>query len=136
MPNASDLRHIKTHNMKSLLLLPLALSLFSCGGNSSGGSGASNASAGGDSTFEGKGSLAYTVDGRHADIKDYLKTGGKNWIALVLNDVKDDPATGMVTVKLTNYLSKEVLELVAADKGSTSVLHFSPGKNYTKQQAT
>ncbi len=131
--------------MKNLLLIiPVAFSICavlpSCGGNSAGAPDAAStpgaSSSSGDSTFEGKGSLAYTVDGNHYDIKDVLKTGGKNWIALVVNEIKDDPATGMVKVNLTNYLTKEVFDLVAADKGSTSVLHYTPSLSPSKAEAS
>ncbi len=122
--------------MKGLLFTPLALFLFSCGGNSTAAGSAATPTTGGDSTYEGKGSLVYTIDGRHAAIKDYLVTGGKNWIALVVNNISPNQANGTVKVNLTNYVTKEVFDLVAADKGATSVIHFSPGKNYTKEQAT
>ena len=90
-----------------------------------------------DSTYSGDGELKYAIEGRKVDIKDYLITGGKNWIALFLNEVSENAATGLVTVNLTNYLTKEVFHFVVADKGSTTFTHFQPSlANFRGKTAT
>ncbi len=90
-----------------------------------------------DSTYSGDARLTYSVDGRKVDIKDYLVTGGKNWIALFLNEVSENAETGLVTVNLTNYLTKEVFHFVVADKGSTTFTHFQPSlANFRGKTAT
>jgi hypothetical protein len=90
-----------------------------------------------DSSYSGDAELIYSVDGRKVDIKDYLVTGGKNWIALFLNEVSENTETSLVTVNLTNYLTKEVFHFVVADKGSTTFTHFQPSlANFRGKTAT
>ncbi|MEP7143659.1 MAG: hypothetical protein ABI707_12345 [Ferruginibacter sp.] len=85
-----------------------------------------NANAG-DSTYTGNNSFAYTINGWRRSIKDFMHDGdGKNWMALYLNKVKNDPATGTVKVKITNQLTKEVFDFSVANSGTTTILHYSP----------
>jgi hypothetical protein len=78
-----------------------------------------------DSTYSGDAQLSYTIEGRKVNIKSYLQTKGKNSIALYINQVvKKDEA--MVRVNLTNYLTKEVVNFLISDKGTTHILHYKP----------
>ncbi len=122
-------------NEVKLLLLSLISTclLYACSGNNSVTSAKDSASNNattnsGDSTYTGDNSFAYTINGRHIVIKDVMQDGdGKNWMALYLNKVKNDPATAMVKVNVTNQLSKEVFNFSFANSGSTTtILHYSP----------
>jgi len=78
-----------------------------------------------DSTYSGDAQLSYTVEGRKVNIKSYLQTGGKNLIALYINEVVKKEG-GIVRINLTNYLTWEVVNFLVADKGTTHILHYSP----------
>ena len=95
-----------------------------------------SAGNGGDSSYAGDASLSYTIGDRQVAIKNYLVTGGKNWIALFLNKVVNKTADGTVSINITNYLSKEVFNFIVANKGSTSILHYSPSLAETKNKGT
>jgi hypothetical protein len=118
--------------------IPAVLAWFlisSCGagGNNPAINSTSAASASsGDGGFTGDGSLAYTVDGKTTSIKTTLVKNGANMVALFVNDVKNDPATGIVKVEITNYLTYEVFKFKVANKGATSIMHYSPSFNDTK----
>ena len=106
--------------------------LYACSGNNSAASKQDSASNNattnsGDSTYTGDNSFAYTINGRETVIKDFMHDGdGKNWMALYLNEVKNDPATAMVKLKVTNEFSDEVFNFSFANSGSTTILHYSP----------
>ncbi len=114
-----------------IVLFFSAFSLFACSNNSSTSANKDNSSnftsnKTGDSTYAGKSSLAYTIEGKHHAIKDFLNKGdGKYLMALFLNEVKTKP-DGMVEINLTNELSKEVFNFLIENKGSTTILHYTP----------
>lgn len=88
---------------------------------------ASGTAKAGDSTYTGDNSFAYTINGWRSSIKDLMHNGdGKNWMALYVNKVNNDPATGMVRVNITNQLSKEVFDFYVANTGTTTILHYKP----------
>lgn len=125
----------------SALILSASL-LFACSNNNSvtpakGNAPNSTSSNSGDSTYTGENSLAYTINGRHINLKDFMHDGdGKNWMALFLNKVKNDPSTGMLKVNLTNELTKEVFKFSIANSGSSSILHYSPSlSNFTNKKS-
>lgn len=105
--------------------------LFACSNNNAATSSNKNDAAttqvnSGDTTYEGKSSLAYTVNGRHVAIKDYFQgKDGKNHGALFINEVKNDPP-GRVKITVTNELTYEVFNFSVADAGSTEILKYSP----------
>jgi hypothetical protein len=78
-----------------------------------------------DSTYSGDAQLSYMIEGRKVNIKSYLHTGGKNSIALYINQVIKIEG-GMVRINLTNYLTWEVVNFLVADKGATHITHYSP----------
>jgi hypothetical protein len=111
----------------------LALVVFfaACsGGGAKGGSAAAATGSGsgsGDSTYSGDNSFSFQVNGRKVAIKDYMHKGdGKNYIALYRNKVANDPATGLVSIEVTNELSSEVFNLNITNSGTTKVLHYGP----------
>jgi hypothetical protein len=83
-----------------------------------------------DSSYSGDGQLAYTMDSRKVNIKTYLQTGGKNFIALYINEVAKKDG-GLVRVNLTNYLTQGVINFLVSDKGTTHILHYTPSFNQT-----
>jgi hypothetical protein len=85
-----------------------------------------------DGAYTGDGSLSYTVDGKTTSIKSILVKDGKNMIALFVNAVTNDPATGTVKVEMTNSLTSEVFKFKVANKGATTIMHYSPSFNATK----
>lgn len=119
-------------HLKLFIAIASSAILFSCSGNSSTVSGkgqnskaASNSS--GDSTYNGDNSFSYTIGGRQIAIKDVMHDGdGKNWMALFLNDVKNDAGAGMVKVNVTNEFTQEVFDFSFANSGSSTILHYSP----------
>lgn len=81
----------------------------------------------GDSTYTGNSSFAYTINGRHVAIKDFMHNGdGKNWMALFLNEVKNNAVTGMVKLNVTNELTHEVFNFSIGNTGTTHILHYRP----------
>jgi hypothetical protein len=78
-----------------------------------------------DSSYSGDAQLSYTVEGRKVNIKSYLNTNGKNFIALYINEVAKKDGS-MVRVNLTNYLTQEVVNFLIADKGTTPIIHYRP----------
>ncbi len=86
----------------------------------------STSSGSGDSTYSGDNSFAYTINGHHISIKDFMHDGdGKNWMALFLNEVKNNADNGMIKVEVTNELTKEVFKLSVANSGSSTINHSS-----------
>jgi hypothetical protein len=128
--------------LKTFLLLLLAVFILaSCKSHatkndSKGNSADASAGNGSDSSYGGDASLSYTIGDRQVAIKSTLVTGGKNWIALFLNNVVNKTADGTVKINITNYLSKEVFNFTVANKGSTSILHYSPSLAETKNKGT
>ena len=127
--------------MKSMKIITSALivcALVSCAGSPGSGAGkvdaAASSDASGDSTYNGDASLSYTLNGRHFAIKDWLRTGGKSMVALYINDLKNDPASGTVLVNLTNYLTQDVIKFKVNGSGSSAILHYTPSFNNTKLQ--
>jgi hypothetical protein len=122
------------HFRLSAILLAFAVSSFACAcNNAASNDGAkksasgSSSGSGSDSTFEGASSFSYTVDGRHVAIKDMLHNGdGLNHMALYLNKVTNNAATGIATIHITNELTSEVFKLSAANNGSTSIENYRP----------
>jgi hypothetical protein len=113
--------------------------ISSCGGGGNSNPATNNASASastGDGTFTGDGSLSYNVDGKATSIKTTLVKNGANMVALFVNEVKNDPATGTVNVEITNYLTYEVFKFKVANKGATSIMHYSPSFNATKVEGS
>src|SRR5215475_14267312 len=112
--------------------------LFSCSDNKTASvtNNAAAASTNNDGDYAGNSSLTYTIDGKKTAIKDYLKKDGKNFIALFINEVTNDDASGMLKLGLTNALTSEFFEFKVANKGSSAILHYNPGLNYTKNQGT
>ncbi|MEP6948569.1 MAG: hypothetical protein ABI863_04820 [Ginsengibacter sp.] len=117
------------------LCSPIILSaylFYACSGNSSATAGkdsASNTTSGnsGGTTYSGNSCLAYTINGKHTAIKEFMHNGdGKNRMALFLNKVKNNPATGMVKANITNELTKEVFNFSIANSGGTTILHYNP----------
>ncbi|MEP7277210.1 MAG: hypothetical protein ABI813_01085 [Bacteroidota bacterium] len=113
---------------------------FACSNNSSTAAGEktpiASLNSSGDSTYIGNNGLAYTINGRHVAIKQTMHDGdGKNWIALYSNEVKNDVATSMVIVNLTNELTKEVFNFSVANSGNSSILHYIPSiSNFTNKK--
>lgn len=133
------MQHLKLYTV----IIISACLFFGCSGNSSkvvGKESASNTNSenSGDSTYSGNSSLTYTIDGRHVAIKDIMHDGdGKNWMALFLNSVKNNVATGMVKVNVTNELTKEVFNFSIANSGSTTIQHYSPSlSNFVNKKSS
>ena len=109
--------------MKHLLVLPAlaaaVFSLASCANNSSAAT-----AAGGN----GGGNLAFTVDGAKTVVNPPTTT-------LYLNEVSHDAAKGTVKVRVTIFPAGELLDLHVADKGTTSVLHYTPSFTEDKVSA-
>lgn len=128
--------------LKTLLLLLLTVFILaSCKNHAAKNDSKENntdasAKNGGDSSYTGDASLSYTIGDRQVAIKNNLVTGGKNWIALFLNSVVNRTAGGLVKINITNYLSKEVFNFTVANKGTTSILHYSPSLAETKNKAS
>ncbi len=74
--------------------------------------------SGKDSTYYGKNSLKYTIEGRHVDIKDALKTGeGKYTTVLYVNKAFNH--AGTVRVSVTNLITDEVFDLIFPANGTS-----------------
>ena len=89
-----------------------------------------------DSVYDGKSSLSYTIGNRHVAIKDYLKKGNQNFIALFRNDVKNDAAGGIARINITNSLTSEVFDFSVAGKGVTTIVHYTPSLTEGKTKAS
>ena|ERR1700722_6545223 len=78
-----------------------------------------------DSTYSGDAELSYSIESRKVNIKSILRTDGKNFIALYINEVAKKEGN-MVRVNLTNYLTQEVINFLVADHGTTHIQHYTP----------
>ena len=107
------------------LCILTALSIFSYTATSNSFRSVSESPSKADSTYSDNGQLSYTVEGRKVNIKSYLNTNGKNFIALYINEVAKKDGS-MVRVNLTNYLTQEVVNFLIADKGTTPIIHYMP----------
>lgn len=133
--------------MQYLRLYPViiisACLFFGCSGNSStaadkDSTSNTNSNNSGDSTYSGNSSLTYTINGRHVAIKGFMHDGdGKNWMALFLNSVNNNAATGMVKVDIANELTKEVFNFSIANSGATTIQHYSPSlSNFVNKKSS
>ena len=86
---------------------------------------ASAATTSGDTTYLGKYSLAYSINGQHVAIKDFMHDGdGKNWMALFINKVTN--TNGMLRINVTNEITKEVFNFSVANTGSSNIHRYRP----------
>jgi hypothetical protein len=106
-----------------LMIAGIFLFLAACSGRGSASS--SSGGGSGDSTYSGDNMFSYTFNGRKVTIRDIMHDGdGKNWMALYLNHVTNDG--GMVSIEITNQLSKEVFNITVPNSGTTRVSHYTP----------
>jgi hypothetical protein len=117
-----------------------SLFLWACGAagtntpGSTPSSDASASSAGSSSASDAN--LSYTVDGQHVDIKNPMTVDGKTTAPLYINAVSNDPATGTVKIEITVSPTSEVLKFKVDNKGTTSILHYTPSFGATKYEGT
>ncbi len=118
-------------NIRSVFCFLCTITVLSaCSGNASEKTGTANTAtdtdASGDSSYTGNAKLSYTVEGRKVNIRNLLHTGGKNWIALFMNEVSSKTADHLIKINLTNELTKEVFNFTVNDIGATTFTHYQP----------
>jgi hypothetical protein len=112
------------------LILPVIFaSLFFCGCGASGTN-----SPGSQSSSDAD--LSYTVDGQHFALKNPMTIDGKTTAPLYINAVSNDPVTGTVKIEITVSPTSEVFKFKVDNKGTTSILHYTPSFSATKYEGT